>query len=226
LYSFTNPAPFIEIENEYSDVFKVSVDPHNFASKSGFQKFSQSINEFKDIDCKLGINMRKSQLPDFEIVFTFTQSIFYYHLLKPIAKKMGDKIADKVSGKVVDKSSEYYRFLKMTITDVVHSCIPRTRPVMIVFEIPGTPHIELFAKTKDSELVIKALKESKLKKLMKEIESLQKRMDIGKIQFTLTENGKWKFNYLLTNKGECLGRKITTKKRDKRLDFMKTGGQK
>lgn len=224
--SFNDPAPFTEVKRDATEIFTVGLDPNNFESIEKYNEFVKNLNYQNDIDFKLESIMRKAVLSDPEVIITLTKSVFLYHLIKPTLEKIGDKIADKIADKTIDKSKEFYKFIKKTITQTVHYCIPKARPIMIVFEVTGEPHIELIAKTRDEEFVLNALKDKKLIKVQNEIESLSKKFEIDKVQFILTDKGKWKFNYLLTKKGESLGRRTTIKKRDRRMEVITSGNSK
>lgn len=54
----------------------------------------------------------------------------------------------------------------------------------------------------------------------KKITDLSKHINIAKVQFVLSNKGKWKFNYLLTDNGEVIGTKTVFKKRDKKIEMI------
>ena len=78
----------------------------------------------------------------------------------------------------------------------------------------------MLARTKDEKLVLKGLRDKQLEEIRKEIDSLTKHVEIAKVQFLLSEKGKWKFNYLITETGQTIGKKEIFKKREHRLNII------
>ncbi len=218
--SFINPAPFAEVERDEVEVIEIKVDPNSFESAIKFQDFVNELKAESEIEFQIGKQIRKAHLPDAEVIFTLAKSALFYHLIKPIVKKVGEKIADKVVDMTIDKSKGFYKLIRSAISKALRGSIPRRRPVRIVFEMPGNPHIELVAKSGDDKFIFNALGNKKIAGVYKEIESLSKKYEIDKIQFVLTEKGKWKFNYLLTGNGDSLGRRTAVKKRDRRFSLL------
>ena len=110
--------------------------------------------------------------------------------------------------------------INSALREFLFRCIPSTRPANIIFDYPGTPHIELIARTRDKDLVLNALNSHQLSKVGKKITDLSKHINIAKVQFVLSNKGKWKFNYLLTDNGEVIGTKTVFKKRDKKIEMI------
>src|ERR1019366_9153497 len=146
-----------------------------------------------------------------------------YQILKPFAKKIGEKVADKIADATLKKGEQFYSYLRKVIIEAANSCVPKKQPLMVVFELNGEPQIELLAKTRDHDLILKSLTPRKLKMVKDEIKFLEKNLELDKIQFILTAKGKWKFNYLLTKQGASVGKKTAIKKRDKRLQIISEG---
>ncbi|MBT0813021.1 hypothetical protein KIH41_17165 [Litoribacter ruber] len=89
-----------------------------------------------------------------------------------------------------------------------------------MFDLPGKPHIELIARTRDEKIVLKGLRQKKLAKIRNEIEELNHHVKIAKAQFLLTDKGNWKFNFLITETGQTIGTKQIIRKRERRLDMI------
>ena len=68
--------------------------------------------------------------------------------------------------------------------------------------------------------MLNALNSHQLSKVGKKITDLSKHINIAKVQFVLSNKGKWKFNYLLTDNGEVIGTKTVFKKRDKIIEMI------
>jgi hypothetical protein len=52
------------------------------------------------------------------------------------------------------------------------------------------------------------------------LDDLSRNVSIAKIQFLLNEKGKWKFNYLISDRGEAIGTKISFQRRDRKFQLM------
>ncbi|WP_139113084.1 hypothetical protein [Mucilaginibacter sp. PPCGB 2223] len=217
--SFKEGYPFIEIDLEIPTETIVAVDPNSFISDKHYNLFlqeTQALN-YPFIGTE---HLRKANASTPEIIFTVGQSAIIYHIIKPLAKKIGKKIADKAEKVLVEKGEDFYQFISRTIISAFSHGASSNRPPFVVFQINGIPNIELIAKTSDHDLIIKALKDNKLKAMIEEIDFYRSKFEIEKIQFILTTKGKWKFNYLLTPNGAVVGKKDSFKKRDRRLDIV------
>lgn len=218
---FDSEFQFAEVDNSESLEVSVSVDPHNFKGTFNEVKdFTKSIKTGSNVDFTLVLHGRKSLIPDPEVVFKLASSFLLYHFLKPTVKKIGEKIADEISDKAVEEGEKIVSFISKTLKEIFYRCIPKARPVAVIFDFPGKPHIELIARTRDEKLVLKALSKKRLTDVKKEIEELSQNVDIAKIQFLLSTKGRWKFNYLLTANGEAIGDKLAFGRRDRKYELM------
>lgn len=211
--------PLNEPNFEVPDKLKVSLDRHNFRSNQEYENYIKILKQ-GHIDFEIEEFSRKSYVNDLEIVIRLAEYYTLYRIFKPIIQKIADKIIEKVSDKIAIDSEKIYDFIKLSAKSMLNSAIPKNRSINYIIQIPGNPEIELFAKIKDPDLLIKALRNESLKIIEKEIIEFQDKIIFEKIQFTLTDKGKWKFNYLLTDKGETIGRKISFKKRDKKIELI------
>jgi hypothetical protein len=217
---FDNSFQFAEVEKEESKENSISIDPHNFSSFHEVKAFSDSLKADEDFAPKITFHGRKSEIPDPEIIFRFATAGLLYQILKPTAKKIGEKLAEGIADRTVEEAKKLVRFVEKSLKELFYRCVPKARPVAIVFDLPGKPHIELIARTKDEKLVLKGLRDKQLEEIRKEIDSLTKHVEIAKVQFLLSEKGKWKFNYLITETGQTIGKKEIFKKREHRLNII------
>jgi hypothetical protein len=218
--SFIEAAPFNEVEKEIPKLTKVSVDRNNFKNHQDYEKYLDSIKDI-EFEFETGIHIRKAAMPDPELVITFGVGSILYQLVKPLVTKIGEKIADEIVDGSIAKGKILMRFLTKAIKNAAYYYTPKDRPLFIVFELPGTPHVELIAKTRDHDFVLKSLQKRKLEDVKDQISDFTKRIDVDKIQFKLSDKGKWKFTYLLTKQGASVGKKESIKKRDKRYERIK-----
>lgn len=93
--------------------------------------------------------------------------------------------------------------------------IPKNKVLHTIFEIPGTPNIELHIKSDAVNRIEKALKPSSLVKVHKKIAILQSQLSISEIHFIFNTKDNWDFSYLITEEGKIIGTKESFKKRDK-----------
>lgn len=195
-----------------------SISVHNFKSIDDYNNCINSIENNENI--RFEEHVRKALLPDPEIVFQLAQSYLLCHFLKPVARKLGEKLADSTADYALKESKRVMNMINSALREFLFRCIPSTRPANIIFDYPGTPHIELIARTRDKDLVLNALSSHQLSKVGKKITDLSKHINIAKVQFVLSNKGKWKFNYLLTDNGEVIGTKTVLKKRDKKIEMI------
>jgi hypothetical protein len=217
---FETPFTFIEIDDDIPESYSIFIDPQNFTSFEAAERFANELMSKKEIDLSVDFMGRKSAIPDPEIVFKLAGSALFYHILKPVAKKIGEKIADEIADKAFEELKKLTKVISTTLKNAFTNLIPKNRPVTTVFELPGKPHIELVARTRDQKVVLKGLTEKRLAKIKDQIEYLNNHVKIAKVQFILSPKGNWQFNYLLTEDGKSIGKKEAFAKRDKKLELM------
>lgn len=217
---FDNPFQFIEVSEIENEGTSISIDPNNFSDFSELEMFSENVKSQLDSVVNIEYHGRKSALPDPEIIFKFAGTMLFYQLVKPTVKKLGERLADSLVEKTEFETKKLTRFVGETLKELFYRCIPKARPVTVVFDFPGKPHIELIARTRDEKLVLKGLSENKLKSIRQEIDDLNKNVSIAKVQFLLSDKGKWVFNYLITETGQTIGTKTIIKKREQRLKII------
>lgn len=216
--SFSTPFTFTEVKSIPIDIISVSTDPHNFSTIEDYNKYLDKVSGCIDMEVAMHESLRKSELPIPEITFVLTSSVLAYQLLKPTFKKVGDKIADKISDKVIEDGEKAFILIETALKEAFYRLIPKSRPVTTIFDYPGEPHIQLIAKTRDSQLLLKAL--TRVSNVLKEIEGLKKHVNIAKVQFILEGKGEWKLNYLLTTDGKSIGKKNAIAKRERRNEII------
>lgn len=220
IQSFDNVFQFAEVDEEESNENSISIDPNNFNSAIEAKNFSESLKANPDFKPKINYHGRKAQIPDPEIIYQFAKAAILYQIVKPTAKKMGEKLADAIANKAEHQVKALAKFIEKSLKELFYRCVPKKRPVTIVFNLPGKPHIELLARTRDEKLVLKGLRSKKLKTIREEIESINKNIKIAKVQFILNDKGNWNFNYLITHKGQTIGTKEILQKREHLMDII------
>lgn len=214
----SNNKPFNEPKSKISEKLIVSTDPHIFKTLEDFENY-QTILKGLDSDIETEQYGRKALINDPEIILRLAEYYFIYKLLKPTVEKTIQKTTEKISDKLSDEAVRFYDFIRKSMSELASRIKPTNRPISYVIQVPGSPEIELFARIKESEDLIKALKPRKVEKIKNEMARFSDNFQIEKAQFVL-EDGKWKFNYLLTTNGEAIGTKKSFQKRDKKLEYV------
>jgi hypothetical protein len=213
---FNEPAPFI-LDNAPVDKTTVSLDRSNFQSVEEYKAIIQEISQLDD-EVKVSSFMRKSLIPYPEIVIKVAEIWGLAHVLKPFADKFGEKIAEKFAEDVYDGGKEQLKKFLNYVLGIVKvtrgRLIPKTRTTVFVFQVPGTPFVELIVDDPDPLLLAKGLSQEELNKVKEVIETFNLRYPVTKIQFILDNSGKWKLTFLLTATGNVIGDKAVFKARD------------
>lgn len=204
------------IKKETNTLFQISFDKNNFLSDFILNKTEQKLKEINEGEIILEKNFRKSFIPDPQIILTLAS---FYSFLKPLLSKIGEKFAEDIADDVYRFSkSNYQKLIKKIISSVSvlrRDMIPKHKVLHTIFEIPGTPDVELHIKSDDINKIEKALKPSKLKKVYKKIEIIQLQLNISEIHFIFSNKDNWDFSYLITEEGKVIGTKESFRKRDK-----------
>jgi hypothetical protein len=215
--SFDKEAPFLSRHDDTISGISISLDRSNFTSEEAFERFNNSLYQL-DKSVKLEMHGRKSQIPAPEIIIGISKLIVLYKVLEPFTKKILEKLGD-------DVYEELKKQLKIFSKYVVHVCkatressIPKNKRLTVIFEIHSDPFIELIVKSDDSSMLSKGLSEKKLGTLQSELTKFCSHFAVDKIQFKLNDKGNWKFNFLITKKGEVIGNKEAFKERDKQYE--------
>ncbi len=165
------------------------------------------------------VHARKAAQLDPELIFKIATSSLIYHFIKPMVKEIGKKLAKDFGDKIYEVSKEnlkkFQSYVQKTISLTRNKTVPRNKPLVSIFEIPGSPYVELFAKNDDAALIANALSEKKFEIIRSEIDRFSKFVTIDEIHFSLTAKGKWKFTYLISTRGEIIGTQSSFKERDK-----------
>ncbi|ETZ19141.1 hypothetical protein [Pedobacter sp. V48] len=197
----------------------ITVDKNNFYSFESFERAGKSLSDVFDGEVSLDTSMRKSLLPDPQLVITLAG---YYTLFKPLVKplmaKVGEKIAEGIGEDIYGLSKKLLLKVAETIRITRNSMVPKNKVLLTIFEIPGDPYIELQIKTDSSSTVINSITDKKLAKIYQKVQDLKNKIDVSEIYFVYNTKGKWEITYLISKTGEIIGTKSCFAKRDKLLN--------
>lgn len=214
------PIKLISRNDEQVSNFRISVDKNNFNKFEDLDIVGEELKSIYGEEVSLSLDTRKSLLPDPRIVITIAKYwLILYPLLKPFLSKIGEKLAE-------DISDDVYKYCKSNFKSIVHKLtesvkisrlkmVPKDKVLTTIFEIPGSPYIELHIKSDDATKIEKGLKTQNLLRVHKKISDLKKILDISEIYFILNAKDKWDFSYLITEDGKVVGTQSSFKKRDK-----------
>lgn len=202
---------FIEIKNENPLKIKLRFDAVNFESYNEYVNFKNDIKkEFKDIEVQE--IMRKSEIPDPQVIFDLTSAIATYIFGKEIIPKIMDSTLSQVSQDV----GSFYSMIKRVAIKTGQTLQPFDRPITYIFTSVGIPIVELLIITRDSDEVITSISKEKVDLVRQKIIDLSLLGRIAKIQFVY-ENSSWKFNYAITEDGKSIGSEKVYDEKNKRM---------
>lgn len=208
--------PFVSVPRELPETTEVAYDRRNFESRATVTEFLDSITAIPFTPRTL---VRKAWIPDPQLVITLSASIASYSGLRKIVERVGDKLADRIS----DDVSRLYDLVREAVIGFAQHAIPKNRPITYVLIVPTEPRVELVAKTNDPRLLIAALVQGKVAKLLVRAEELQRLAGATSVQFLLGKNGEWSLNYLLTRDGAVVGTPASFDRRARCLRLLAEG---
>lgn len=192
--------PFADTQAEDIHNIKVSIDPVNF-SKTDCEKL---INFYKK-ECLFDTEyfMRKSVIPDPEIIFTLVAGT--------IAAMTGKKITEHITDDIV----KLYELIKKAVLKTVKCCRQSYRPITYVIKENTSYLMELVVVTEIPDILFEALQNEKLSQIEAKIESFTNNfnVDIAKVQCLYNIEGQeWIVNYVSTRDGKVIGSEKCYKK--------------
>lgn len=206
----SNRDPFVLGDIQVPDVATIQSGRVNFQSRTEQQEFLAEVKRESQINFGEKELIQKSVIPDPQCIITLGLALSAAWYSAPVAKKIAETIGDIAS----DELRNLYSFIRATVVRFSSYALPRNRPRTYVVVIPGTPIIELLARSNDANLVIRALLRTPRRELMKQAKDLYETYRAERIQFMLSENGDWEFNYLLTSNGATIGTETCFRRRD------------
>jgi len=209
--SFDEDLLFVSRYDEDTKGLTISVDPSNFSSYEEHGRLEKSIYDL-DNNVSLKMHGRKSQMPSPELIISVAAAT---ELAKFIIKKVAEDVLHDGYEEAKKKLKKFALYAANVMKLTRQKASPKNKRLTTIFEIHTTPFIELVVKSDDPTLISKGLNERKLLFVKKEIQKFTNHFCVDRIQFILTDAGNWKFNYLITDKGEAIGQKSSFNERDR-----------
>lgn len=203
-YSKKHSRPFIEDSLALEENIQIDIDFRDFQSKQEISLFKEDIASNVDNRIVIHEKVRKSYIPDPEIIITLSKYFLIYKLAKPVAEKVTNKVVENIAEDIF----ESYLKLKKVILKSVKYLLKKNRPILYLIEIPNEIiTIELACKvTKDNlQMFVDATSIEKINELIERSQKIQSRFNGKKCQFVLNDYQEWEFTYLLTKDGHIIG---------------------
>ena len=194
--------PFESAEFGEGERITVSVDSANFELPDDVNQFFRDVRDKQLIEFDTAMYARRAVENDPELIITIT--------LKLAAIWLGSKFASsaaKSTGEIfADELKNFYSLLRSAIVKYASYARPRNRPTTYVLQIPGTPNLEFVARSSDVHNVMLAFTDGSHVECRDVAMSFSQCFDnVEFIQFMLSDDGRWQFNYLLTRDGHAIG---------------------
>ena len=200
--------PFADTEPFEYEKNRIELDPVNFEYKD-FKDVCTEFEQKKDVECK--VMMRKSLIPDPEIVLNLVAGSF----LVLCGKKTLEKTAERLSDNISEDISNTYNKIKELLVLASSRIIPKNRPITYILKENRGYILELVIRTNDTNILFHALSTEVISSVDENIDQFKSIFDepTYKIQFIFNEEiSKWEFNYLSTSKGKVIGSEKCYKK--------------
>lgn len=217
--SVIDKRPFMEYEADEKEKITVKISPLNFG-KYAYDDLVRIINS--ECDARVENSIKKSFIPDPEIVIQVIVGTILYLTAKNTMNKVSEKLADKISDDVV----KGYDNLKKIILSVGKKIVGSKETTYVLTE--PEQDIELVIITSNPEEVFNALESVSDGYIMSQTQKYRQFLDysLKKIQFLYNvESKKWEVNYMVTNTGQVIGSERCYRKAVKLYTtIMKTQG--
>ncbi|ODR36217.1 hypothetical protein [Eisenbergiella tayi] len=192
--------PFADTQAEDIHNIKVSIDPVNFSKTD-----CENLLNFYEKECLFETEyfMRKSVIPDPEIIFTLVAGT--------IAAMTGKKITEHLTDDIV----KLYELIKKAVLKTVKCCKQSLRPITYVIRENSSYLMELVVVTEIPDILFEALQNEKLSQIEAKIETFTNNfnIDIAKVQCLYNIEGQeWIINYVSTRDGKVIGSEKCYKK--------------
>jgi hypothetical protein len=213
--SETDRLPFVDRYADITDDVFLSYDWMNFESKVDIKAFIEEIKSQSELEFTTNVFGRKSLIPDPEFIIGITKVIGTYLIARNVLNKVGDKVLELAAEDV----GKFYALVKATISSAVKYARPKGRPITYVFVARGNPSLEFIAHSSNADLIISAITMEMLEAALSQAMFYYNSLGAVKIQYLLNSDGKWEFNYLLTDTGAVIGTEKSLRRRAKRFEL-------
>lgn len=207
--------PFADTEKDDISKLEISIDPVNFLQED-YEELIQYITD--DCDANYQDIIRKSLIPDPEIVFTLAAGTLMFWTGKKALEKLADNVA-------TDIASCYTRIKKAAVKFAQYA-IPKNRPITYVFRESNEYVTEFVIQTTCVDTMLEAIQKEYILSALEKTNQVKLLVNgaIAKIQFLYDCRKKeWEFNYLTSTTGQVIGTEKCYRKTAKVFENVITG---
>lgn len=190
--------PFKNAEFNEDEQITIAADFANFELSEESDKFFSEIRRNQLTEFKPSRFERRAVENAPELIITLSLSAAGIWLASQVVKATGESVADEVKN--------IYSLLRTAIVKYASYAHPKNRPITYVLQVPGTPNLEFVARSSDPHKVMLAFTNGSHVGCHADALSYSQRFDNTEfVQFVLSDDGRWRFNYLLTRNGDSIG---------------------
>lgn len=196
---------------------EIQYDINNFASQDDLDSFLQQFPRENFLPRRL---VRKAAVPDPAIIIAFTGKVVAYLA----TWKLFQKTVERLSERVADDAVRVYDAITRGVLQFVKNAIPRNRPRLLLFVVPGDPLVE-FAIKAPADRILESVDTEKWMDLISEARKLRVLLGATQVQYLFdTSKAEWALNYLLTGDGKVIGSPWSFRKRAEHVELLHEGG--
>lgn len=205
-HSLTDSRPYANLFNFNNNNVEISVCRVNF-SEGSYKEFCDSL----DKSLQLQANVRKSFIPDPEIIITLAAGTFFYNVTKTLVEKASDDIAS------------VYDIIKQSIKSYCKYINPNQKvPTYVFQDCYNNVIIQMIIKSNDIDVVMDSITFENRKIIAAKVDEICSQFKLDKIQFCFEqESNRWKITHFTTDTGMVFGAKETFRYTKKLLSKYK-----
>ena len=194
--------PFKNAEFNEGEEITIGVDPGNLESPDDINEFFHDVRSEQFIEFETSVHVRRALENDPELLITLSLKAAAIWLGSTFLTQAAKTAGDVFSGEL----RNIYSLLRSAILKYTSYAHPKNRPITYVLQVPGTPNLEFVARSSDPHKVMLAFTGGSHVECRDVVQSFLQRFDTAEfIQFLLSDDGEWRFNYLLTRDGVSIG---------------------
>ena len=212
-YSTDSTFRFVLHDGRRTEDVLVETDPVGFADFSEQEAFEASLPKPDDLDVRTSGYMRKALINDPEVIISLAQTLGIVYLLSVGAKGFAESFGQEMGKDAAKQLTSLLSFLRDAIVNFHSRMTDHGKPVTYIVRIDGDPQIELVARSDDADVICKAFCDPSFGGLYDYTVKLNEAFNVDAVQFLLSDDGRWKFNYLLTKSGTAIGTKAAYDRR-------------
>ncbi len=185
-----------------TDGYAAAFDIHNFEGREDLRAFLQELQDIAEFQpVSTG---SKALVPDPEILIQIPVWLF----AGDMARRTLGRVADRLGEDLAEDAHRAYMFLTRAPAALLRHARPKGRPATCVYYTPTDPRVEFVVRDQDARVFAQAVQLPRFRELFREAECLEESLGATEVQYLYSEDGEWRFNYLLTNTGRVIGTRL------------------